>query len=162
MESEIVRAGILIISDYLIRECRQFIEENKNKKKRRNWEKPWVNRRNSMGISSTLLTEWAAEDECLFKNHLRMSQTLFEDLLSKVTPLIEKQDTLMRECIPVKIKLQITLRYLATGDSYSTLEALYRVPRPTISRFLAEVLTAIYVVLEDQIKVIEHDITSII
>jgi len=118
-----------------------------------------------MGISSTLLTDWAAEDECLFKNHLRMSQTLFEDLLSKVskvTPLIEKQDTLMRECIPVKIKLQITLRYLATGDSYSTLEALYRVLRPTISRFLAEVLTAIYVVLEDQIKVIEHDITSII
>jgi len=32
MESEIVRAGILIISDYLIRECRQFIEENKKEK----------------------------------------------------------------------------------------------------------------------------------
>lgn len=95
MEFEIVRAGILIISDYLIRECRQFIEEKKNKKKIRYWVKPWVNRRNSMEISSTLLTEWAAEDECLFKNHLRMFQTLFEDLLSKVTPLIEKQDTLM-------------------------------------------------------------------
>lgn len=108
----------------------------------------------------------AAEDECLFKNHLWMSETLFENLLLKVTPLIEKQDTLMRECIPVKIKLQIILRYLATGDSYSTLDALYRVPRSTICKILVEVLTAIYVVLEDQIEVInrnikEHDISII-
>lgn len=77
-----------------------------------------------MEILSTLLTERAAEDECLFKNHLRLSETLFENFLSKVTPLIEKQDILMRECILVKIKLQITLRYVATGDSYSTHEAL--------------------------------------
>jgi hypothetical protein len=49
----------------------------------------------------------------------------------------------MRECISAHVKLQITLRYLAAGDSFGSLEALYRVPR-TISKFLPEVLNAIY------------------
>jgi len=51
------------------------------------------------------------------------------------------------------VKLQITLRYLAAGDSFGSLEALYRVPRTMISKFLSEVLNAIYLSLEDFIKV---------
>jgi len=67
---------------------------------------------------------------------------------------IQKEDTVMRQAIPAKIKLEITLRYLATGDSLASLQYLYRVPKCTISTFLGEVLDAIYNGLKEHIKVI--------
>lgn len=100
-----------------------------------------------------LLREWSAEERTMFHNHLRMSETQFEVLLAKVMPLIEKQNTTMREALSARLKLQIALRYLAPGDCFGTLEALYRVPRCSISHFLPEVLAAIYEVLEYCIKV---------
>ena len=109
--------------------------------------------RNTLGASNTLLVEWKSEDLDKYKNHLRMSREQFFELLSKVKPYIEKQDTNMRECISAHVKVQITLRYLAAGDSFGSLEALYRVPRTTISKFLPEVLNAMYLSLVDFIKV---------
>nr|CAH7747429.1 unnamed protein product [Callosobruchus chinensis]CAH7747430.1 unnamed protein product [Callosobruchus chinensis] len=37
----------------------------------------------------------------------------------------------MRDAISSKVKLEITLRYLATGDSFKSLEFLYRIPKST-------------------------------
>nr|CAH7740927.1 unnamed protein product [Callosobruchus chinensis] len=65
-----------------------------------------------------------------------------------VDEMLLKQDTIMRMAIPVTTKLEITLRYLATGDSFKSLEYLFRVPETTISKFLPQVLTAISCVLQ--------------
>jgi hypothetical protein len=151
--NELVREGVVVICDYLIKECQHILEKSNKRRKRRWWIKPWIMRRNTLGASNTLLVEWKSEDLDMYKNHLRMSREQFFELLSKVKPYIEKQDTNMRECISAHVKLQITLRYLAAGDSFGSLEALYRVPRTTISKFLPEVLNAIYLSLEDFIKV---------
>lgn len=59
----------------------------------------------------------------------------------------------MREALSARLKLQIVLRFLATGDSYSSLSALYRVPKCSISLFMLEVLDAIYGGLQDYMKV---------
>lgn len=45
----------------------------------------------------------------------------------------------MREALSTKLKMQITLLYLATGDSYGSLEVLYRVPKCTIGILVPEV-----------------------
>jgi hypothetical protein len=55
-----------------------------------------------------------------FQNFCRMS-TDFEYLLQKTGPTISKEDTNWRECIPAKIRLAVTLHFLATGDSYRSL-----------------------------------------
>jgi len=90
-------------------------------------------RRNTLGASSTLLVEWTSEDRDLYKNLLRMSREQFCELLSKIKPYIETQDTKIRECISAHVKWQITLRYLAAaGDSFGSLGSLYRVPRTAI------------------------------
>lgn len=45
-----------------------------------------------------------------------MDTATFEELLEKVTPLIKKEDTHLRESIPAAERLSLTLRYLATGS----------------------------------------------
>lgn len=79
-------------------------------------------------------------------------------LYFQVGPIIQKQNTTMRNAIPAAIKLQIVLRYLASGDSLSSVQYLYRVSKNTISSFLEEVLNAIFDQLKDFIQVIKSDI----
>ena len=89
----------------------------------------------------------------MYKINLRISRENIFELLSKVKLYMEKQDTNMRECISAHVGLQITSRYLAAGDSFGYLEAIHRVTRTKNSIFLPQVLNAIYLSLEDFIKV---------
>nr|XP_042911865.1 uncharacterized protein LOC110282418 [Parasteatoda tepidariorum] len=59
----------------------------------------------------------------------------------------------MRECFPAAEKLAVTLRYLASGDSYGPMKYLFRIDKATISKFIPETCTAIYSVLKDYIQV---------
>lgn len=61
----------------------------------------------------------------------------------------------MRLVIPVKIKLEVTLSFLATGNSYRSLSHFFRVSKSAISVFVPEVLDAMYDILKDYIKVSE-------
>jgi len=46
----------------------------------------------------------------------------FEFLLSKIGPKMMKNDTNMRNAFPVDKRLAVTLRFLATGESYTSLQ----------------------------------------
>ena len=70
-----------------------------------------------------------------------------------VEPKIEKQNTRFREAIPAEVKLAITLRYLATGDSFTSLMYLFKVSKQFISSVLPGVLKAIIEGLQDYVKV---------
>lgn len=54
----------------------------------------------------------------------------------------------MRTALPAKLKLELTLRYLATGDSYKTLQYMYRVEKSSICESIPEVVQAIYEALQ--------------
>uniref|UniRef100_A0A8D8TUQ0 Nuclease HARBI1 n=1 Tax=Cacopsylla melanoneura TaxID=428564 RepID=A0A8D8TUQ0_9HEMI len=140
------------LSVILSEELRKFLNQSQ-RKKRRFWVRQWILRRNQLGASNSLLKELAMEDKEGYRNHLRMSESKFDELLLKIENKIKKKDTFMREAILPKLKLQITLRYLATGDSFQTLAFTYRVPKNTISNFLKEVLMAIHDGLEEFIKI---------
>nr|CAH7752897.1 unnamed protein product [Callosobruchus chinensis]CAH7760098.1 unnamed protein product [Callosobruchus chinensis] len=58
-----------------------------------------------------------------------MSRNNFETLLEMVRTTIEKSDTRFREAIPAEVRLAITLRFLATGDSFASLMYLFRVSK---------------------------------
>lgn len=145
---ELRRLILMCVSDV----CIDLIENIRNKKKR-SWVREWIKRRDRLGASGTLIRELAVEDPKSYYNIMRMSVKKFDELLTLVTPLIQKQDTKMRVAITCRTKLEITLRYLATGDSLKSLQYLFRVPHNTISTFLPEVLKAIYEVMEQFIQV---------
>jgi len=132
--------------------AKQLIANVQNTRKRK-WVRDWIRKREQFGASALLLKELAEEDHFAYRNIMRISQTKFDELLQMVSPAITKINTPMRNAIPSNTKLEITLRYLASGDSLMTLEYLFRVPHNTISTFLPEVLIAIYNALSTFIKV---------
>lgn len=146
-----IQACLQLIGALLLYELQKCIE--KGQKKKRTWVRRWINRRVSHGASITLLKELAEEDHVAYRNHLRMDPDKFNELLENIEPHISKKDTVMRMAIPSRTKLEITLRYLATGDSFKSLQYLYRVPANTISCFLPEILSAIFHCLSSYIKV---------
>ena len=119
----------------------------------RRWVRDWVGRRGGLGASNTLLRELAEEDPDEYRNAIRMDTSKFEELLSMVASKVQKQDTVMRPAISSKTKLEVTLRYLATGDSFCSLGLMFQVPHNTIFSFLPDVLAAIYDSLYPFIKV---------
>lgn len=84
---------------------------------------------------------------------MRLSTENFENLLCLTRSMIQKQDTNIRMALPAKLKLEITLRFLATRDSFKSLQYLLRVPACSISKCLPEVLDAIAEALKSYLKV---------
>lgn len=150
-EDEILDTCVDLLADELQEELEEDLESVN--RRRRFWVSPWVARRDEQGASSSLLQEWAEETPEDYRNHLRVDREQFEFLLGRVGPVIQRKDTRFRDAIPARVKLQMTLRYLATGDNFRTLSALYRVPKSTFSAFLPEVCEAIYSALEEFIQV---------
>lgn len=84
---------------------------------------------------------------------VRIDVQHFDTLLGNITPLIQKEDRVMKEAITAKTKLQTALCYLVTGASYHYLQASYRVSRAAISSLIPEVMDAIFTCLENYLKV---------
>ena len=124
------------------------VRKRREKYRRSIWMKDYFKTRN-FGI----LRELELNENVLFKNFMRMSRTNFYMLLGMVEPKIEKQNTRFREAIPAEVKLAITLRYLATGDSFTSLMYLFKVSKQFISSMLPGVLKAIIEGLQDYVKV---------
>ena len=59
------------------------------------------------------MKELTSEDPHSFRNFIRMDKQDFDELLAKVTPFIQKQDTNMHESITPSERLSLPLRYLA-------------------------------------------------
>ena len=74
---------------------------------------------------------------------MRMTPEFFEIIKTRLEPCLARQATNYRAPISVGEKLALTIRYLATGESYTSLSCQFRVGRSTISKFLPEVCRAI-------------------
>jgi len=51
-----------------------------------------------------------------------MDEDIYLELLSVLSPLIEKEDTVLRKSISAHERLTATLRFIATGFSYEDLK----------------------------------------
>lgn len=138
----------------LLRKLCQFaLDELKEELQKRVWTRPWILRRDERGSSALLLEEFRNEDLGEYKSILRMTPDLFDILLTLVTPKIQRMDTIMRQALPAKLKLEITLDFLSSGTNYRRLSHFYRVARSSISKFVPEVCVEIYEALKKYITV---------
>lgn len=116
---------------------------NKEMSKRSIWTRPWLIRRKTDGAFHTLFKELKAEDSEGFKGYVRMDVPHFDELVRILSPSLRKQDTNMRECIKPEEMCCLTLRYLASGESFRSLEYQFRISKKAISYIIQEVCRAI-------------------
>lgn len=130
------------------------LEEEKHsastRKKRSVWVAPWLKKRDEYGACNQLLPSLRNGIPCerkLYSDFHRLPDEEFEFLLDLVTPYIQKQNTNVRKAITPATRLACTLHFLATGNSFRSLQFLNYVPQCTMTTMLPEVLDAIYTVL---------------
>ena len=103
----------------------------RRRKKRRNrkvWVRDWIRDRPKQGAYHQLLQELRLSDARSYRNFLRMDQATFDELLSKVGPLITYKDTFMRKAISPGERLALTLLcFLATGEHYLDLHYFFTI-----------------------------------
>ena len=80
-----------------------------------------------------------------------MPPEMFDELLNRVGPKCQGPDTPCRKALDPGMKFAITLRHLASGDKYPSLQCALRVPRNTISLFISEVCRAIVDEYKDKV-----------
>ena len=117
----------------------------RRQRRHRWWVRPWltVERRLQYGQFETLMQELRNEDVASFKRYLRITPDMFDEILQRVTHRIQRMDTRFRHAIPAGLKLAVTLRYMATGDTYVSIAYDFRVASETICHFIPEVSIAI-------------------
>ena len=127
---DIARA-ILVLQRYL-----RDLRTRRRPRPRRTWTRPWLLRRPHFGIFEQLLSELQQEDAPSFRNFLRMDVAHFRHVLAQVGPKIARGHTNYRKTLPPELRLALTLRFLATGDSSFSLSYEFRVARNTVSEII--------------------------
>ena len=107
------------------------------------WVRPWLLQREERGAYHNIMAELYGTDIPGFTNYMRMTPEFFEMIKTRLEPHLARQATNYRAPISVGEKLTLTIRYLATGESYTSLSCQFRFGRSTISKFLPEICRAI-------------------
>lgn len=87
--------------------------------------------REQKGEYAMFVKEMKLSDHELFFRPFRMLPNKFEELLRWVAPHIVKSD-LKRRSISPEERLCVTLRYLASGDSQTTISTSYRMSKSVV------------------------------
>nr|XP_039254584.1 protein ALP1-like [Styela clava] len=125
-----------------------LLRQKRRRRKRLYWVHPILQRRNELGEFSRLVKELELERESYFFQYFRLSTEKFRELARLIGPKIARLDTNWRKSISAEQRLAITLRFLATGDSYRTIGTSYRVGWSTISGIVPDTCKALYDVLQ--------------
>ncbi len=107
------------------------------------WCPPWLLRRSAFGQFVHLMVELRIEDPASFQNFVRCDPTMFQEMVDRLTPLICKLDTNYRKVLDPGLKVAIALCYMATRDSFKSLQYDFRVAYNTICLLIAEVNSTI-------------------
>ncbi|XP_071628812.1 uncharacterized protein [Temnothorax longispinosus] len=110
--------------------------------KKKHWVAPIFQERKVHGFFHAVLPKLILED-LRFHNYIRMSATQFENLTLLIGADIFKQHHI-REPIDVAERLLMTLRYLASGDSISSICYQYLVGLTTAANIISETCQALW------------------
>lgn len=133
-----------------------IIRKKSRKMKRRYWVRPRLRNRPNVSL---ILEDFRKDDinrrniRSKFNTFLRISSEEFEILLNLTGPMISKTDTRWRNAVSASDRLAITLRYLATGDSYFSLGTLFKVSPQVISLIIPDVCQALVSTLSNYLRV---------
>lgn len=80
----------------------------------------------------------SSSDSNWWHSNLRMSRSTFNYICSQLSPYIQKQNTQMRDCVPVEQRVALTLWRLATNADYRSISQLFGLGRSTVCEIFHE------------------------
>ena len=119
----------------------------KEKKKRSVWVHELWKQRKLQGHHDNLIKEMRLKDHTTHFNYFRMLPSMFDELLSLVGPSIVRKGSNFQEPLSPSLKIGVTLRYLATGESQASLSFNFRIGRSTVCEILNKVPKQIWNVI---------------
>ena len=137
-------AVVAAITGYLL------IRRRRQRRERTNWRDPFLDSKGFSEYHTVMQQLREHNDKRRFQNFVRVSPDLFDQIVERVGPRVARQDTRLRLAIPVEQRIAIALRFVATGESYQSLEYHFRVSNSLISFIVPEVMTAIYEEYKDE------------
>ncbi|XP_044144714.1 protein ALP1-like isoform X2 [Bufo gargarizans] len=111
---------------------RRKLRRQEAARQKRLWIHPVIRMKQEKGTFAMLYADLRRCPE-KFQEFIQMSTSAFDGLLDLLRPLLTMQQTLLRRCISPEQRLLITLRFLSTGETYSSLHQLFHVGKSTIS-----------------------------
>lgn len=120
---------------------------------RRFWVHPFLSDRSTKGFENYLLpsllnNQFFEGDHVSFKSYFRMTYRSFQHLCELLEPRLSGNlRSLRTDTITAREKVAVTLRYLATGNSYRSLELQFLISSKTIQKIVIEVCDSINEVL---------------
>ncbi|CAN8000380.1 unnamed protein product [Ixodes hexagonus] len=116
-------------------------------RKTRIWVKEFIRAREAFGAHRCLVRD-LLRDDWEYRRYMRMDIDAFTELADGIREYVTCQDTLMRQAITVEEQLDVTLRYLATGESFTSLHYQYRMGVSTMREKVINVCAALYLYLQ--------------
>uniref|UniRef100_A0A915CTE4 MADF domain-containing protein n=1 Tax=Ditylenchus dipsaci TaxID=166011 RepID=A0A915CTE4_9BILA len=116
----------------------------RQKKGRRYWVHPLWRNRPELGAYFALLPQLKVNPDKFF-DYMRMNPEVFATLLRVLNERLTKYS--IRTPICAEERLMLTIRYLATGESYRSLSFQFRMGCMTVCRIISDTCSAIYEVL---------------
>ncbi|XP_071629468.1 uncharacterized protein [Temnothorax longispinosus] len=111
-----------------------FLKKKRSYSRKRFWVSPICSQREKHGFFKAILPSLQLE-HLGFYNYFRMSSTKMEELLTLVGEDLKKQNCI-RKPIPPAQRLALTLRFLASGDSMTSMHYQYLVGVTTASNII--------------------------
>ncbi|XP_073402740.1 uncharacterized protein [Dendrobates tinctorius] len=112
-------------------------------RRRRLWIHAITAKRMTLGVYSTLCMDLRRNPEKFF-GYVWMKMENFDYLVERIAHLIRKSDTYCRFSVSPAERLMVTLRFLATGESLSSLHFQYRLGISTISGIVKHTCRALW------------------
>ncbi|XP_048512529.1 protein ALP1-like [Athalia rosae] len=135
----------------------EFMEAEEHQRPRRFWVRPIfeLESRLRQGASNNLVREMLLHDHEKYITYFRMTPECFEKLLALTGPNLTKK-TVVRTPISARTRLEIVLRYLASGDSMVSISFAFRIGNNTASKIIAEGCEEIWRCLKDTVFLVDN------
>jgi len=142
-QANVLKVAACLLAATAVKQARNKTLRN-DRRKKSVWVREWLLNRDKYGMYEKLMKHLEQGDVKSFRNFVRMDPGMFNQMVEDLKPLIQKKRTNWRKPLPAGLKLAITLRYLATGNSYKSLAYGFRVAPNTIVSIVSDVCQAIY------------------
>ena len=119
-----------------------------NRAPRSNWVKPWLERHDELGVYNNLFQELYETNS--LKEYIRMDRMYFDYLVERLYPYLLKEDTVMRESIKAAEQVYVFLRYVASGETFRSLEYKFRISRGSMAQIVDRVAEAIIEEMQEE------------